>query len=134
MNRPTDSSWHFYVMIIASLFLFIFIIRFIIGKASFIEKRKLVFLLSFFIVVIGMLFGKFGANWGLPWWIYYTIPMLTTVLLPPILLKLNTRSTIYYLFLSFLSAPFIHAFFSFFLGWNEYMPFWEIPYWKTLIG
>ena len=27
----------------------------------------------------------------------------------------------------------IHAFFSFFLNWSEYMPFWNIPYIKTLI-
>lgn len=115
-------------MILASLLLFLIIIRIVIGKTPFKEKFNLVLLLSFLIVVLGMLFGKYGAQWGLPWWIYYPIPMLMTVFLPPILLKMEAKRTILYLFLSFLSAPFIHICFSFFLGWNEYMPFWDIPY------
>jgi hypothetical protein len=41
---------------------------------------------------------------------------------------MNLRKTALYLFLSFLSAPIIHALFSFFLGWSEYMPFWDIPF------
>ncbi|WP_297693292.1 hypothetical protein [uncultured Eudoraea sp.] len=124
----SNTAWHFPLMILASLLLFLFIIRIVIGKTRFKEQFRLVLLLSFLLVVLGMLFGKYGAQWGLPWWIYYPIPMLMTLLLPPILLKLNTKRTIIYLFLSFLSAPFIHTFFSFFLGWTEYMPFWDIPY------
>jgi len=100
----------------------------VIGKLTFLRKFKLVFILSLAVVVVGMLFGKYGAQFGLRWWIYYPVPMLMTVLLPPIILKMNTKRTVLYLLLSFLSAPFIHTLFSFFLGWTEYMPFWKIPY------
>jgi hypothetical protein len=84
--------------------------------------------LSLTVVVVGMFIGKYGAGLGLPWWLYYPIPMLMTLLLPPILLKLNKRRTAIYLVLSFISAPFVHFIFSFFLDWHEYMPFWKIPY------
>ncbi|MEP6948193.1 MAG: hypothetical protein ABI863_02915 [Ginsengibacter sp.] len=40
--------------------------------------------------------------------------------------------TIQYLMMSLLLAPLIHAAFSFFLGWKEYMPFWNIPSIKEL--
>ena len=74
-----------------------------------------------------MLFAKIGQNSGLPWWIYYTVPMLVTVLVPPIIFRMNLGETLTYLGLAFLSSPLIHAVFSFFLGWKEYMPFIRIP-------
>ncbi|WP_299589877.1 hypothetical protein [Mucilaginibacter sp.] len=92
----------------------------------------MIILLSILIVIIGMLFGKYGANYGLKWWIYYPVPMLMNILLPPIILKMGLKKTILYLFLSFLSAPLIHIFFSFFWGWTEYMPFWSVPHIKTI--
>ena len=91
-------------------------------------------LLALVVVVFGMLFGKYSATFGLPWWVYYSVPMLITVLLPPVVLKLNKRKTAAYLVLSFLSAPFIHLLFSFFLGWTEYMPFWKIPSVSSLLA
>lgn len=115
-------------MILASLVLFYLIIWIVIGTIKFKQKLKSVFVLSLLVVVIGMLFGKYGAQMGLKWWIYYPVPMLMTVFLPPFLLKMNLKNTFLYLFLSFLSAPLIHALFSFFLGWTEYMPFWDIPF------
>lgn len=128
MEDPVNTAWHFPLMILASLVLFFVIIRLVIGKLEYKQKRKAIILLSLLVVVLGMLFGKYGAQMGLKWWIYYPIPMLMSVLLPPIVLKMNLKKTVLYLFLSFLSAPVIHAFFSFFLGWSEYMPFWDIPF------
>lgn len=122
------SSWHFPIMILASLLLFYIILRLVIGKRNFYDKLMAIAILSFFVVIIGMLFGKYGAQMGLKWWIYYPVPMLMTLLLPPIILKMDLKRTSFYLLLSFLSAPIIHIFFSFFLGWSEYMPFWDIPY------
>ncbi|HEY9498649.1 MAG TPA: hypothetical protein VIQ78_06470 [Terrimesophilobacter sp.] len=78
-------------------------------------------------VVLGMLFGKYGLLFGLPWWIYYPVPALVTVLLPPLVFGMRTRRTVLYLMLAALSAPLIHVIFAFFLGWNEYMPFIPIP-------
>lgn len=123
-----NTGWHFPIMIAASLLIFFLIIRMVLSVSDFRIKRIPVFLLALIVVIFGMLFGKYGASYGLPWWVYYPVPMLVTLLLPPIILKLNTRQTIIYLVLSFLSAPFIHFIFSFFLGWTEYMPFWKIPF------
>jgi len=126
MLPSISTNWHFPIMILASFIIFFVVIRIVIGKQEFIEKKKQIFLLSVIVVIIGMLFGKYGANWGLKWWIYYTIPVLMNVLLPPLVLKMNFKRTLLYLVLSFLSAPLIHAFFSICFGWTEYMPFWRI--------
>jgi len=123
-----NTEWHFPIMIVASIAIFFLIIRIVLPKSDFKLKRKQIFILSLLVVVFGMLFGKYGATYGLPWWLYYPIPMLITVFLPPLVLGFKTQQTILYLVLSFLSAPFIHALFSFFLGWTEYMPFWKIPF------
>lgn len=122
-----NTEWHFPVMIFASLLVFFLVIRAVLPGQEFRQKKYTVALLSVWVVIVGMLFGKYGATWGLPWWIYYPVPMLMTVFLPPFVLKLRKTKTILYLVLSFLSAPFIHIFFSFCFGWTEYMPFWEIP-------
>jgi hypothetical protein len=127
-----NTEWHFPVMIFASLLVFLLVIRAVLPGQKFRQKKYTIGLLSVWVVVVGMLFGKYGATWGLPWWIYYPVPMLMTVLLPPFVLKLRKAKTMLYLILSFLSAPFIHLFFSFFFGWTEYMPFWEIPRWVDL--
>lgn len=134
MGQINSTAWHFPIMIFASFILFYFVIWTVLGTQKFRQNFRSIFLLSFLCVVIGMLFGKYGANWGLKWWIYYPVPMLMNVFLPPTILKMNTKRTVTYLVLSFLSAPFIHAFFSFFFNWTEYMPFWKIPYIGTLIN
>ena len=123
-----NTEWHFPVMIFASILIFFLIVKIVLSKNEFHHRYKQICLLSLIVVVFGMLFGKYGAMFGLPWWLYYPIPMLITVILPPVILQLNGRRTILYLILSFLSAPFIHVMFSFFLGWTEYMPFWKIPF------
>jgi hypothetical protein len=126
MTQTIPNSWHFPIMIIASVLVFFLVIRIAVGKQSFLEKRYVIILLAIIIVIFGMLFGKYGSNWGLKWWVYYPIPMLLNVFLPPIVLKMNGSRTLLYLVLSFLSAPLIHIFFSVCFGWNEYMPFWQI--------
>lgn len=126
MEENINISWHFPIMIFVSLILFFIVIRVVLGKQKFIEKRDTIIVLSIIVVMVGMLFGKYGANWGFKWWIYYPIPMLMNVLLPPFVLKMKKKKTILYLFLSFLSAPLIHIFFSICFGWTEYMPFWKI--------
>ena len=61
-----NAIWHFVFMILASFILFFIVIRIVLGKDEFISKRFLIILLSVIVVIAGMLFGKFGANWGLP--------------------------------------------------------------------
>ena len=75
----------------------------------------------------GMLVAKYGASIGAPWWLYYTIPMLLTVALPPIVFRMTRWDIALYLVLAFLSAPAIHVMFSLTLGWREYMPFLPFP-------
>ena len=128
-----STAWHFPIMILASLLVFFIVLRVVLAKEVYQKKISKIVLLSLFVVVAGMCFGKYGAGAGLPWWIYYPIPMLMTVFLPPLILKLNSRQTVIYLVLSFLSAPFIHFIFSFFLGWQEYMPFWKIAHIGNLL-
>jgi hypothetical protein len=85
------------------------------------------------VVVGGMVFAKYGNNAGLPWWIYYTVPALATLLLPPVAFTFSRRELAWYLVLAFLSSPAIHAVFSFVLGWHEYMPFLPVPYWRDML-
>jgi hypothetical protein len=127
-----NTEWHFPIMILASILIFFVIMRIVLSKNDFNEKRWVIFILALIVVVFGMLFGKYGVTYRLPWWVYYPIPMLLTVLLPPIVLKFDKKKIVAYLFLSFLSAPFIHFIFSFFMGWTEYMPFWKIPFISNL--
>lgn len=134
MVQHKDLAWHFPIMILASLILFFIVIWIVLGTKEFKQNLRLIILLSFICVILGMLFGKFGANWGLKWWIYYPIPMLANVFLPPIFLKMKKKQVVIYLLLSFLSAPFIHFIFSFFFNWTEYMPFIKIPYIGTFLS
>jgi len=76
--------------------------------------------------ILCMLIGKYGAGWGWPWWIYYSVPMLITVFFPPLYFKMRKRETVTYLVLAFLSAPLIHVLFSL-AGWKSFMPFIKIP-------
>ncbi|WP_167136625.1 hypothetical protein [Diaminobutyricimonas sp. TR449] len=130
-----NTDWHFPVMIAASLVLFIGLLRLVLGREHFNRRRVAVLVVSGIVVVLGMLFGKYGVTaLGLPWWIYYPVPALVTVVLPPLVFRLGWKRTLLYLLLSALSAPLIHALFSFFLGWDEYMPFIPIPSLESLLS
>jgi hypothetical protein len=82
---------------------------------------------AFLISLIGIGFAKYGANFGLPWWIYYTAPMLATVLIPPVAFSFTFPRSLFYVALAFISAPLIHAGFFYVLGWADYMPFLRLP-------
>jgi hypothetical protein len=132
--RISKPTFQFITLIIASLFVFNLVLWISLGTHKFISNINRIALLSFLCVIIGMLIGKSGANLGLKWWIYYPAPVFLNVLLPPIILKMNKKQLVSYLILIILSAPFIHFIFSFFVNWTEYMPFMEIPYYKTLLN
>lgn len=126
MEDTSSAILRFTIMIVASLILFYFVIWVVLGKSGFREQLKAIVMLSLTVVVLGMLIGKYGANLGLPWWIFYSVPMLMNVLLPPFVLRMGLVRTPVYLFLSLLSAPLIHVFFSWVFHWPEYLPFWKI--------
>jgi hypothetical protein len=52
-------------MILASLLVFILILRLLLAKPDFQKSKTKIFLLSIIVVVFGMLFGKYGVAWGL---------------------------------------------------------------------
>lgn len=129
-----NNEWHFPVMIAASLVEFVLLLLLILGRVTFRRRILAVVVVSLIVVVAGMLFGKYGLLFGLPWWIYYPVPALFTVVLPPLVFKLTRNRTILYLILAVFSAPLIHVLFSLFLGWNEYMPFLPVPSLTALLG
>lgn len=78
------------------------------------------------LAVLCMLIGKYGATWGLPWWIYYPAPMVLVLVFPLAFFKMKRREAIKFILISLVSGPIIHVVFSL-LGWKNYMPFIRIP-------
>ena len=122
-----NGNLRFAAFIVVALFVFVFILRLVLRARSQRPPWMRVIATAFIVVAGGMLFAKVGQNSGLPWWIYYTVPMLVTVIVPLVIFRMNQREALAYLALAFLSSPVIHVVFSFFLGWKDYMPFIKIP-------
>src|SRR5437762_968727 len=79
---------------------------------------------AFVVVVLGMLFARYGhIFFRPPWWIYYGVPALVTFLLPPAVFRMTRFEILQYVPLALLMAPAIYIFFSLFVGWHDYMPF-----------
>lgn len=121
----------FAVFIVVALATFVLILRVVLRARPARPRWRRVLGTAVAVVAGGMLFAKVMQNSGLPWWIYYSLPMLATMIVPPAVFRMSWRETVAYLALTFLSSPVIHAVFSFFLGWKEYLPFLEIPaFWE----
>ncbi len=129
-----SAEGRFWIFVLVSLVAFIAILRFVTRHRSHRPKTSTVVAVAGAVVVGGMIFAKYGNNAGLPWWIYYTVPALTTLILPPAVFKLSGKQLAQYLLLAFLSSPAIHVFFSFFFDWHEYMPFIPVPSLRSLLG
>ncbi len=121
-----DQSFRFVVMTAVTYLAFLCVIRLVIGSQY---KAK-----SFLINVIGMvtvygsfLIARYGNFLKLPAFLYYLLPLVLTIFLPPLSLKMKSDQTLKYLAFSILAVPLIHFFFSFFLGWGEFLPFLRIP-------
>jgi hypothetical protein len=113
----------FPIYILASFILYGLIIQVSLRKIPRSGLLKKILLSGLIVVILGMLIGKYGHNVGLPWWIYYPVPVLLSLLFPPLYFKMSWRETVIYLILGLLSAPFIHYSFYLLLGWRDYMPF-----------
>ena len=124
----------FSVFVLVSLVVFIAILHFVKRRRTQQPRTSTVVEVAAVVVVGGMIFAKFGNNAGLPWWVYYTVPALTTLLLPPAVFKFSSKELAQYLVLAFLSSPAIHVVFSFLFDWHEYMPFIPVPSLRSLIG
>lgn len=115
----------FIIFMTAAYLLFVALLRFAIRKRRALTSLGTTAAIAFIVVVLGMMFARYShlAFPRLPWWIYYGLPALTTVLLPPIWLRMSRSEVLQYLPLAWLIAPVIHVFFSLFVGWHDYMPF-----------
>ena len=129
-----NAKYQFYVLVAVSFVVFVGILKYVLRHRNDTTKPPKVMATAAVVVLGGMLFARFGAQGGIPWWVYYTVPMLLTVLLPPIVFAMTMRETLLYIVLAFLSAPAIHTVFSFFFGWREYMPFLHIPSVQEIFG
>ncbi len=117
----------FIFFIVVSAFVFLWLIRFSLRHREGRPDIRKLLPVTGIVVVGGMVFAKYGNNIGFPWWIYYTVPALLTLLLPPFVFRMKGSEVGQYLLLAFLSSPVIHVTFSLFLGWKEYMPFIPVP-------
>jgi hypothetical protein len=133
-NYLNSVAGRFSVFILVSLIAFIAILYFVTRHRSLRPKGFTVIAVAALVVVGGMVFAKFGNNAGLPWWIYYTLPALATLLVPPLVFKFNGKELLQYLLLAFLSSPVIHVVFSFLFDWHEYMPFIQVPSLRSLLA
>ena len=130
----TSVEGRFAVFVLVSLFAFIAILYFVTRRRTQRPNTLTVIAVAALVVVGGMLFAKFGNNIGFPWWIYYTVPALITLAVPPVAFKFSGKELAQYLVLAFLSSPVIHVAFSFFFDWHEYMPFIPVPSLKSLLA
>jgi hypothetical protein len=115
----------FVVFMAAAFLLFMALLQFTVRKRKTKPTLKAVVTISFFVVVLGMLFARYShlAFPRLSWGIYYGIPALITILLPPLWLRMSRYEILQYLPLAWLTAPVIHVLFSLLVGWHDYMPF-----------
>ena len=81
----------------------------------------------------GMIFARITYGKDLPWWIFYGIPVLITFLVPPAVLRMSPKEFGRYIPAAILMGPAIHIFFSFVIGWHEYMPLFYVPSFLELL-
>ena len=124
----------FPVFILVSLVAFLAILRFVTRSRR--TRPSLAALLGIAGVVVagGMIFAKVGQNVGWHWSVYYTVPALATLVVPPLALRFSMTELWQYLVLAALSSPVIHVLFSLLLGWHEYMPFLHVPSLREIAG
>ena len=103
---------------------FIGLLKFVTRKRDDAPGRRALILTTFVVVVLGMIFARYGhILFRPPWWIYYGVPALVTFLLPTVVLHMRRNEILLYIPLAVLLGPAIHVFFSLFVGWHDYMPF-----------
>ena len=128
------SNIHFGVTILVSLAAFYWLVIVTLHRRAHLPSRTAIGGVSAIVVIGGLLFAKVGATAGWPVWLYYGVPAALTWFLPPAAFRMVRRELLQYVVLAVLLAPSVHVAFSFFLGWNEYMPFIPVPSVRELLG
>jgi len=129
-----EANTRFAVFILVSFAVFVWVLRFVLRRRA--TKPNWFWILAIAMILVpgGMAFARWGATTGLPWWVYYTVPALATLFVPPAAFRMARVEAVEYVVLAFLMAPAIHTLFSLFLGWKEYMPFLPVPSLFELLG
>ena len=118
-----DSS-RFAIFMVASAAVFVALLLFVVRKRERRPDGRTFILTTLVVVVLGMLFARYGyLFFRPPWWVYYGVPALVTFFLPPALFRMRRTEILQYVPLAILMGPAIHIFFSLFVGWHDYMPF-----------
>jgi hypothetical protein len=132
MAINTNGIGIFLVNMLVALVVFIGLLIFTLRGRS---QRPVIqiLILAVIVVVCGMSFARFTYGIGVPWWIFYGLPALTTFVLPPLVLRMSGRELLLFVPLAILMSPVIHSFFSFFFGWHDYMPLFYVPWWHELL-
>ncbi len=133
--QTSESSLDRFVVYSAVAFaVFTFVLRFALRKRTATPWRAIL-ITGVFIVFGGMLFARWTYELGSPWWVFYGVPALATIFGPPLVFRMSRFEAATYILLAVLMAPAIHTFFSFFLGWHEYMPLFYVPsVWELMHG
>lgn len=122
----------FLVYLIVAMAVYYVVLRITVGKRP--DKPYImVAFLAVFVTAAGMIFARITYGKEMPWWIFYGIPVLFTYLLAPVLLRMSRKEFLLYTPLALLAGPVLHIFFSFLIGWHEYMPLFYIPSFSDLI-
>jgi hypothetical protein len=127
----TNGIGIFLVNMVVALVVFIGLLIFTLKGRSHRPVLRIL-ILALIVVVCGMTFARVTYGIGVPWWIFYGIPALITFLLPPLVLRMSRHEIFLYVPLAILMSPLIHTFFSFFIGWHDYMPLFYVPWWHDL--
>jgi hypothetical protein len=120
-----SSAYRFPILGLVTLFVLAGILSFVLRGHG--HTRRSLWLVALIVGPGGMAVAKYGTSIGAPWWLYYTIPVLLTLVLPVVTFRMTRRQTAFYWALALLSAPLIHVIFALTLGWREYMPFLPVP-------
>jgi hypothetical protein len=126
MIKDSHSLGNFLVYMLVAVIVFISVLVFVIRARSRRPTLKILFL-ALVCTVGGMIFARLTYGKGMPWYIFYGLPVLLTFFLPPLILGMSKRELLVYIFLALIMAPAIHVFFSLFIGWHDYMPLFYVP-------
>lgn len=121
-----DQALRFIILATASYFLFLCVIRIILGTA-YKAKSFRINLIGIVTVFGSFIIGHFGEQLKLPDYIVYIVPVLLIVLLPTLSLNMKTNQILKYLVFFLVSILLLHLLFSLLIGWNELLPFIKVP-------
>ncbi len=115
----------FIVFMAVAFLVFVAVLRFTLRRRADKPSQMKTCAVGVAVVVAGMFFARYThlAFPSLSWLVYYGVPALNTVFLPPLWLRMSRHEVAQYLPMAWLTAPAIHLFFCLFVGWHDYMPF-----------